>query len=313
MASRQEGAAAAARWLEVGAEHAGQRIDNFLIRELRGVPRSRIYRILRTGEVRVNAGRARAGYRLQPGDRVRIPPLRAAERLAPRPDEGLAARIAQAILYEDEAVLVLDKPAGVPVHAGSGYGYGVIEALRSVHPQGRALELVHRLDRDTSGCLLLAKGRAVLRALHRAWREGGVDKGYLLVVHGTWPAGLREVGEALARQGDRVVADPAGRRARTRFRVRERLPAATLLEAHPLTGRMHQIRVHAAAAGHPILGDRRYGERARDRALGVPRLCLHAAWLALAHPAGGRRLRVEAPLEGRLAAFLEALRQGRAG
>ena len=300
----------------IGEEVCGQRLDNFLIATLKGVPRSRIYRILRRGEVRVNSARVAPGYRLQKGDILRLPPIRqAAKQGAVLPRPGLAAHI----LYEDEAVLVLNKPAGLAVHGGSGLRGGAVESLRDAKPQWRTLELAHRLDRDTSGCLLLAKKKSVLRELHAAFREGRVEKEYLALATGRWPRNLGRVDAALRRgrlrSGERVAqADAGGRQSATRFRVIERLRAAgglTLLKVQPETGRMHQVRAHAAHAGCPLAGDTRYGNAALNRQLrgmGLGRLFLHAAGIRL-HSAS-ISLSIEAALPEALAAFLNRLRLG---
>ena len=321
MATGQGGAGV--RRERVDASRAGQRIDNYLLGRLKGVPRSRVYRLLRRGEVRVNGRRAAPSYRLQAGDELRIPPVRTGEAgPSPRPGERLLRRLEAAVLYEDREVLVVDKPAGVPVHGGSGLSHGVIDALRLLRP-GEPLELVHRLDRDTSGCLVVARRRSALRHLHRALRKGRVEKAYLALVRGRWAEEVVVDAPLLRRvlpSGERLVrVDQAGKEARTRFRPLRRYRSgaweATLVEAAPLTGRTHQIRVHARHAGHPIAGDPRYGDPAFDRhlaglgaGLGLRRLFLHAARIAFALPSG-RRVAVEAPLEGRLATLLEALEE----
>lgn len=309
---------AAVRIVSVATGEAGQRLDNFLLARLKGVPRSHVYRIVRRGEVRVNAARTRPDYRLRAGDRVRIPPLRTARRAVPRVSAALE-RQAQRVLYEDEHLLILDKQAGVTVHAGSGVTAGVIETLRQLRPHTPYLELVHRLDRDTSGCLVLAKSRTVLNALHALLRDPtarGIDKRYLALVEGRWPARARSVAAALdshrLRSGERVtaVAD-TGRAAHSRFSVRERFAHCTLVEIALLTGRTHQARVHAAHAGHPVAGDTKYGSRGFDRelrALGLRRLFLHASSVAFRHPASGERLHVHSPLPDELAAVVTRLR-----
>ncbi len=311
---------AAARSVEIGTDEAGQRIDNFLITRLKGVPKSRVYRILRRGEVRVNRGRVTAAYRLQAGDTVRIPPLRmGAEPASPAAGSSLPGRLASAVLYEDDHLLVLDKPSGVAAHGGSGIALGAIEALRAARPDAPFLELVHRLDRETSGCLMVAKKRSALRDLHEQLRAHAVDKRYLLLVQGVWRGGGRRVDLALARNlrrgGERVVRVAAdGQAATTRFTPLERFTDASLLQARPLTGRTHQIRVHAAALGHPIAGDAKYGDAGFDRTLrglGLRRLFLHAAALRLARPGGGE-IRVEAPLPPELEAVLDELRRAAA-
>ena len=309
------GASTAARELVIDEQHAGQRIDNFLLSRLKGLPRTRVYRILRRGEVRVNKGRIRQHYRLKRGDVVRIPPLRlAAPSARPAPD-ALKNLVESRILYEDRGLLVLDKPSGVAVHGGSGRSHGVIEALRASRGERQALELVHRLDRETSGCLLIAKRRAVLTALHGAFRRRSVEKRYLVLVRGRWRGGARSVDAALQknvlRSGERVVGvDPEGKAGRTRFVPLVAGAAASLVRALPFTGRTHQIRVHAASLGHPIAGDVKYGDKAfnrRMRAQGLQRLFLHASELRFENPLDGTPLAVSAPLPEELGALLERL------
>lgn len=302
--------------LEIGPEAAGQRIDNFLRTQLKGVPKTLIYRILRKGEVRVNKGRIKPEYKLQAGDLVRVPPLRLAERDEPAPlAQGLLERLEAAIVHEDKALILLNKPAGIAVHGGSGLSYGVIEALRQLRPEARDLELVHRLDRDTSGLLMIAKKRGMLRHLHEALRGDGVDKRYLALVRGFWPSARKQVSAPLQkntlRSGERMVeVDEEGREALTLFRVLRRFgDFATLVEAKPVTGRTHQIRVHARHAGHPIAGDAKYGDEefTREiRALGGKRLFLHAYSLVVPLPEGGE-LRLEAPVDEMWAQTLERL------
>ncbi len=302
--------------LEIQSDEAGRRIDNFLIARLKGVPKSRIYRMLRTGEVRVNKGRVKPQYRLRCGDVVRLPPVVLEERTAhPGVARGMGRRLEDRVLYEDEVLLVLDKPAGMPVHGGSGLEGGVIEALRSVRPEARFLELVHRLDRDTSGCLLIAKKRPALRALHAQMRQNAVDKRYLLLMTGIWRQRRRTVDAPLRkfvlRGGERLVrVDPEGKPSRTEFRRLGQGMGATLAEAHLLTGRTHQIRVHAAWLGHPLAGDERYGDKEanrRWRGQGLRRLFLHAWRLGFRHPASGAIMRFEAPLEPELTDLLARL------
>ncbi|MGH8706417.1 MAG: RluA family pseudouridine synthase [Burkholderiales bacterium] len=296
-----------ATWLEVGEENAAQRIDNFLLRRLKGVPKSHVYRVLRSGEVRVNSARVKPDYRLQPGDRVRVPPVRIA-----RPAARVARPMELRIVHEDAALLALDKPAGVAVHGGSGVSYGVIESLRAARPQAKLLELVHRLDRDTTGLLLIAKKRAALVELHRMLREGEVEKTYVAAVKGRWQGAQRELRERLHKyvteSGERRVSvHTDGLRAVTQVRPLAASGAFSLLELRLLTGRTHQIRVHLAHAGHPVLGDDKYGDFALNRALareGVKRLLLHAARLALRHPVNGARLALEAPLPEDLRRFV---------
>ncbi|WP_317706564.1 23S rRNA pseudouridine(955/2504/2580) synthase RluC [Methylomarinovum caldicuralii] len=305
------------RQIEIDADEAGQRIDNFLFARLKGVPKSRIYRMLRTGEVRVNRGRVKAPYRLQAGDMVRLPPVQVAAAGPPAPPGNRPRRLETRIVYEDEDLLVLDKPAGMAVHGGSGLAGGVIEALRAVRPQARFLELVHRLDRDTSGCLLIAKRRSVLRALHAQLRSGRVEKRYLALLEGEWRGRFQRVDVPLRKfvlqGGERLVkAAEDGKPSQTLFRRLEAFPQATLVEAELLTGRTHQIRVHAAWLGHPLAGDERYGDKAanrRWRRLGLKRLFLHAWQVAFRHPRRDVMIRLEAPLDGELEALLDHLRQ----
>ena len=276
-------------------EH-GQRLDNFLIARMKGLPKSRIYRMVRRGEVRVNGSRSRPGYRVQRGDRVRIPPFRGrAPQTASSLPRGLVESLLASTLHEDDDLLVIDKPSGVAVHGGSGISLGVIETLRRNDPSV-PYALVHRLDRDTSGCLAVAKNRRTLLALHAELRKGAVGKRYDLVVDGRWPTGLRVVDRPLARfalaSGERRVrVRDDGEPSSTAFRVVTRLDGATWLAAHPRTGRTHQIRVHAAASGHPILGDTKY---ARGAAQAHQRLFLHASELTFLLQ--GERLRVTAPV-----------------
>jgi len=293
---------------------AAQRVDNFLLRELKGVPRSHVYRLLRGGEVRVNSRRVDATYRLQAGDRVRIPPVRTSAAPARRPAPPRDPRFR--IAFEDDALLVIDKPSGVAVHGGSGVSFGVIEQLRAARPEARFLELAHRLDRETSGLLVLAKKRAALVALHAALREGRVAKRYLALVKGAWARGPRTVELPLRKRvtatGARHVSVGAGgQSSRTDFRAVERCGAFSLVEATLATGRTHQIRVHLAHLGFPIAGDDRYGDFELNRALakrGLKRMFLHAHALAFAHPLGAGRVALEAPLPDELAGFLATVR-----
>lgn len=298
--------ASSVQMLEVSPEFAGQRIDNFLRNQLKGVPKTLIYRILRKGEVRVNKGRIKPEYKLQAGDLVRVPPLRLAERDEPAPlAQGLLERLEAAIVYEDKALIVLNKPAGIAVHGGSGLSYGVIEALRQLRPDAKELELVHRLDRDTSGLLMVAKKRSMLRHLHQELRGDGVDKRYMALVRGRWETGKKQVNAPLLkntlRSGERMVeVTDEGKEALTLFRVLRRFgDFATLVEARPVTGRTHQIRVHARHVGHAIAGDSKYGDEefSREiRELGGKRLFLHAYGLKVPLPDGGE-LNLEAPVD----------------
>lgn len=295
-------------WLEVGDESASQRIDNFLLRHLKGVPKSHVYRVLRSGEVRVNSGRVKPEYRLQVGDRIRVPPVRVAEKkpVALRP-------LPLPITYEDSSLIVIDKPSGVAVHGGSGVSYGVIESLRAERPKEKLLELAHRLDRDTSGLLIVAKKRSALVELHRMLREGEVDKRYLAVVKGAWKGEGREIRESLHKyvtgQGERRVAvREDGQAAVTRVKPVKVHADFSLLELQLLTGRTHQIRVHLAHAGHPVLGDDKYGDFELNRALakeGVKRLFLHAASLSLRHPLSGVALAFKSPVPEAMKSFMK--------
>lgn len=297
--------------VEVGAESEGQRVDNFLLRACKGVPRSHIYRILRTGEVRVNSRRVSATYRLQSGDRVRIPPVRMG--VSKRPAAARPAKLPA--VYEDEALLVVDKPAGIAVHGGSGISYGVIEGLRAARPELRFLELAHRLDRDTSGLLMLAKKRSALTALHAALREGRIRKRYLVLVKGRWKGNKRHVSlpltKFLNKAGERRVAVQAGgREAETVFRIEQSFREYTLLSAELLTGRTHQIRVHLSHLGFPIAGDDKYGDFELNRILarqGLKRMFLHAAELEFQHPLTGKPVPLTSPLPPDLANFMQPL------
>ena len=299
-------------WLTVDEESAGQRLDNFLIRHLKGVPKTHVYRIIRSGEVRLNKGRAAADTRVAAGDRVRVPPVRVAERPA---DAGAAPAREFPILLEDEQLIALNKPAGVAVHGGSGVSFGVIEQLRRARPDARFLELVHRLDRETSGILLIAKKRSALKHLQDQFRERETGKTYLALVLGDWPERLKVIDQPLRKylldDGERRVKvtrqdDPDGMRSISLVRVRERLPGFTLLEVTIKTGRTHQIRVHLAAQGHPIAGDDKYGDFERNKALqkqGLKRMFLHAWRLRFTHPAAAQAVELQAPLPPDLLSF----------
>ncbi|MBD8707042.1 MULTISPECIES: 23S rRNA pseudouridine(955/2504/2580) synthase RluC [Pseudomonas] len=304
------------RLVEVAPEFAGQRIDNFLITYLKGVPKTLIYRILRKGEVRVNKGRIKPEYKLQAGDVVRVPPVRVPERDEPVPvAQGLLQRLEAAIVHEDKGLIVLNKPAGIAVHGGSGLSFGVIEAFRQLRPDAKELELVHRLDRDTSGLLMIAKKRSMLRHLHEQLRGDGVDKRYMALVRGNWPTAQKQVRAPLLksnlRSGERMVeVNEEGKEALTLFKVLRRFgDFATMVEARPITGRTHQIRVHALHAGHCIAGDPKYGDEdfSREiRDLGGKRLFLHAYALTVPLPDGGE-LKLEAPVDEMWAKTVERL------
>lgn len=311
------------RLVRVDAEAAGQRIDNFLLRELKGVPRSHLYRILRRGEVRVNKGRVKASHRLESGDLVRIPPLRTAPAApAAQVPESRLVQLEQAILHEDERLLIVDKPAGLAVHGGSGLSFGLIESLRQLRP-GRELELVHRLDRETSGCLVIAKRRSTLRELHALLREGGLDKRYRALLVGELPRARMRVDAPLRknvlRSGERMVTvdEQEGKPARSIFQRLGRWECGervlTLVEVTLVTGRTHQIRVHAAHLGAPLAGDAKYGDERANRelrAIGLNRLFLHASALTFRTESMTRGLRLEAPLPDDLQLVLNNLEAG---
>lgn len=308
------------QWVEVGDGQAGQRVDNFLMARLKGVPRTLVYRIVRKGEVRVNKKRVKADTRLAVGDLVRIPSLKLAPREAVRAvSDSLRNLLAGSVLVEGRDWLVINKPAGLAVHGGSGVKIGLIEALRQVREDLDFLELVHRLDRDTSGCLLLAKSRPALLALNDSLKQHRMDKQYLALVAGRWPARRDFVSARLDRydagNGERRVrVDADGKVARTRFAVRETFEKVTLVAAEPVTGRTHQIRVHAAHAGHPLLGDDKYGSREGEslaRRLGLSRLFLHATSLTFPEPTSGRPVQIRAPLPEDLEAVLGQARTTR--
>jgi 23S rRNA pseudouridine955/2504/2580 synthase len=304
-----------ARFVTIGEEEAGQRIDNYLLRVCKGVPKSHIYRILRSGEVRVNKGRIDQLYRLQQGDMVRIPPIRVAEKTTAHVPGAEFA-----ILHEDAHLLIIDKPAGVAVHGGSGVSYGVIEQLRAARPDAKFLELVHRLDRETSGLLLLAKKRSALTNLHEQMRDGTTDKRYLTMVAGDWKNARQHIKLPLHKyttaDGERRVAVQAGGlESHTVFTLLRKWPGFALLEAELKTGRTHQIRVHLASSGFPILGDDKYGDFALNKALtkanpgrgALKRMFLHAHQITFTHPETGKPLTIQAPLPAECERFLASL------
>lgn len=309
----------------VDEESAGQRLDNFLMRHLKGVPKSHIYRIIRSGEVRINKGRVAADTRVAPGDEVRLPPVRISEKVAEKVAHPAPAKEFP-VLLEDDCLMAINKPAGVAVHGGSGVSFGVIEQLRQARPVAKLLELVHRLDRDTSGILLVAKKRSALKHLQDQFRERETGKTYLALVKGDWPAKLKVIDQPLHKfllqsktggEGERRVKvttpeDPDGMRAITLVKVSQRLPGATLLEVTIKTGRTHQIRVHLAAQGHPIAGDDKYGDFDWNRQLqkdtaspGLQRMFLHAWRLQFSHPASAERVALQADLPLELKAYLD--------
>lgn len=302
---------------EVSEDYAGQRLDNFLMSRIKGAPKSLIYRVIRKGEVRVNKGRTKPDYRLKQGDLVRIPPVRVKES---EPVEAVPDRMANdiesAILYEDDHLIAVNKPKGLAVHGGSGIKLGLIEALRVVRPRAKRLELVHRLDRDTSGVILVAKKRSTLVALHKMLQnKSGIQKRYLALVYGTWPKHLKDVKAPLQKNelksGERVVkVSQEGKDSHTRYGLERRFEGYTLVNAEPVTGRTHQIRVHCQFSGHSIVGDDKYAsdsELKQSKAQGAKRLFLHAQSLKFKHPDSGEWLKVEAPLDDDYSSFLNQL------
>ncbi|MBE9515465.1 MAG: 23S rRNA pseudouridine(955/2504/2580) synthase RluC [Proteobacteria bacterium] len=303
------------QYVTIDEDRAGQRLDNFLITRLKGVPKSHIYRLLRKGEVRINKSRCKPDYRLEQGDEVRLPPIRVAQRAEVQSKHADLDWLESAILYEDEALLVVNKPSGLAVHGGSGISLGLIEALRQLRPKARFLELVHRLDRDTSGLLLVAKKRAALVNLHAQMRGSDIDKRYLALVKGRWVGKAQMVEAPLlrtqTRSGERRVrVSDEGKSARSRISPQQHFDDATLVEVRIYTGRTHQVRVHCAHTGHPIAGDEKYGDAVFDRKMkqhGLKRLFLHAFRMRLRHPLSDERLELEAPLPTELNDVLEAL------
>jgi 23S rRNA pseudouridine955/2504/2580 synthase len=300
---------ARATTLEVGEEAEAQRIDNYLLRILKGVPKSHIYRVLRSGEVRVNSGRIKPDYRLKVGDRIRVPPIRISEK---KPQT--AKPLGLPVVHEDEALIIIDKPSGVAVHGGSGVSFGVIESLRAERPQAKFLELAHRLDRDTSGLLVICKKRTALVELHRMLREGEVEKTYLAVAKGVPARKSFDITESLHKyvtaQGERRVAvREDGKTAATKVKVLKQHASFSLLEVRLMTGRTHQIRVHLAHAGHPVLGDDKYGDFPLNRELakqGVRRLFLHASSLSFRHPLSGAALAFRSPVPEEMKSFAKS-------
>ena len=307
------------RLVTITEDRVGQRLDNFLIGQLKGAPKSLVYRIVRKGEVRVNKGRVKPEYKLCVGDIVRIPPVKLpeADEIAPV-GEGLAKALKDAVLYESDGLMVINKPSGLAVHGGSGINLGMIESLRQVFPDYRFLELVHRLDRDTSGCVMVAKKRSTLRAIHEQLRNpGGIDKIYHALVAGEWPQATRQVKAPLLRytlkSGERMVkVDDEGKPSITRYRVLEQYAGLTLIEAKPVTGRTHQIRVHCLHKGHPIIGDDKYGledVNLAQRQQGLKRLFLHAAQLRLTDPATEQEVVIDAPYDPALSNAVQRLKK----
>lgn len=288
----------AVQWLTVGDDLAGQRLDNFLLRELKGVPKSWVYRVIRKGEVRVNKKRCKPESRLEPGDLIRVPPVRQSDSREPVVPDGLRKVLEAAVVFEDESLLVVNKPHGLAVHGGSGLNYGLIEGLRALNSGSQRWELVHRLDRETSGLIMVAKQRKTLLTLQKLLQTGRVEKVYQAWVDGRWPPSVSEITAPLAKNvlksGERiVVVHQDGKQSLTRFSVLSREGDATLVEARPVTGRTHQIRVHAQFAGYPIIGDPKYlaDERLQFwRARGIHRMCLHAARLEVNWPGRARQV-----------------------
>ena len=302
------------QWLTVDAEYAGQRIDNYLIRILKGVPKSMVYRILRKGEVRVNKGRIKPTYRLKAGDELRIPPIRMSADSNPG-SSAAGERLESRILYEDKRIIILNKPSGIAVHGGSGIQFGVIESMRKSRTDLHFLEFVHRLDRDTSGCLVLAKKRSALRQLHELLRVGKIQKRYLALVQGNWQYGTKRIDVPLQKQvlrsGERVVrVSEHGKAASSTFRPLAVSSKASLLEVEIHTGRTHQIRVHAAHTGHPIAGDEKYGDESFNRylaSLGFKRLFLHARGIAFELEEPHVDIAINAPLDKKFEDVLSKL------
>ena len=311
-----EATAPKARLLMAGEEDAGQRLDNYLFRTLKGVPKSHVYRILRTGQVRVNKKRAKPDYRLEAGDELRLPPVRQEEKAAPgKPPRWQQEALQASILFEDERILVVNKPAGMAVHGGSGVSFGVIETLRVLRPECPGIELAHRLDRETSGCLVVAKRRSAVRVLHAAFRDGGVEKHYLALLAHAWEGGSQTVDLPLEKNrlqgGERMVkVSREGKEAQSLFKPLQRFQDSVLADIRIFTGRTHQIRVHAAHIGHPVAGDDKYGDRDANKefkAAGLKRMFLHAHLLAFDHPETGKRLELIAPLDDELQAVIKNL------
>ncbi|WED22667.1 23S rRNA pseudouridine(955/2504/2580) synthase RluC [Vibrio sp. JC009] len=305
------------QFVDIDEDMAGQRIDNFLRNQLKNVPKSLIYRIIRKGEVRVNKKRIKAEYKLKAGDLVRVPPVKVEEteqKDIPNTKLNRVAELENCILFEDDHMLILNKPSGTAVHGGSGLSFGAIEALRALRPQARFLELVHRIDRDTSGILLVAKKRSALRHLQAQFRNKTVQKYYFALVMGHWKNSCRVVNAPLLKNevNSIVRVNPNGKPSETRFKILEKFSDATLVQASPITGRTHQIRVHTQYTGHPIAWDDRYGDRRFDAytgKFGLDRLFLHAANIKFIHPGTEKEMDISAPMGGKLEKVLEGLRK----
>lgn len=306
------------KFIEIDEKNAGQRIDNFLFNILKGVPKGHIYKIIRKGEVRVNKGRIKQVYKLQLGDSVRIPPVKLAEKAPlPEPGRSLLNLIEASIIYEDKSLIALNKPSGIAVHGGSGISYGIIEAVRALRVEQKFLELVHRLDRDTSGCLLIAKKRSALISLQDLFRQRRIDKRYLALLCGQLNVSDEKVTAPLLREalksGERNVrVDSSGKESCSYFSTLESFKQATLMEVKIVTGRTHQIRVHAQCLGHCVAGDSKYGNYAcnqRLKAVGLKRLFLHSVQISFVHPETQQSITIKAPLTDELEMFLNHLRQ----
>lgn len=304
------------QFITIEDERSGQRIDNFLFTQLKTIPKSRIYRALRGGEIRVNKKRIKAEYRLQAGDSIRLPPFKMDTKTPTVVRQQEFAPLLERILYEDDDVLVLNKPAGMPVHGGTNTSYGVIDALRQARPHDKSLELVHRLDKGTSGCLIIAKKRSALKYLHQLMRESHIQKEYLCLVKGVWPGDKRHVKVALKKNilqsGERMVrVDTAGKEAHTEFSVIEKFKQASLIKARLHTGRTHQIRVHLAHIGYPLVGDDKYGDWEFTKLLrtktGLKRMFLHAQTISFKLPNSEETITIEAPLDRDLEQCLQKL------
>ena len=316
--------------IDINDSNAGQRVDNFLLLKLKGVPKSHIYRLLRKGEVRVNKGRIKPHYKLSYGDKVRIPPVRIAARASEKPrlpiaNGRLISLLEMAVVYEDHHLLVINKPSGLAVHGGSGLSFGLIECLRQMRPQQRFLELVHRLDKETSGCVMIAKKRSALRHLQQQLRTGEITKIYHALVIGRWPRQCRSVNKPLLKNqlasGERMVktaliGSPGVKPSNTEYKVLKYYQQVSLVEARPITGRTHQIRVHCQSEGHPIVGDAKYGDETVNkefRSVGLKRLFLHAFRLEFALPnldgstTADNKIVIEAPLGNDLTAIYKQL------
>lgn len=304
-------------FVDIDDDMAGQRIDNFLRNQLKSIPKSMVYRIVRKGEVRVNKKRVKAEYKLKAGDVVRIPPVTIEEQVdevAPSTKLNKVAELEHMIIHEDDHMLILNKPSGTAVHGGSGLKFGAIEALRALRPEARFLELVHRIDRDTSGILLVAKKRSALRHLQAQFREKTVKKYYFALVMGEWKSSCKVVNAPLLKHevNSIVRVHPNGKASETRFKILEKFAQATLIQASPITGRTHQIRVHSQYAGHPIAWDDRYGDRRFDAytsKVGLDRLFLHAANIKFQHPSNDEWMDINAPMEPKLEHALAGLRK----